>query len=555
MKIRSFLGISSLVLLLGLRSAWAQPERQVEHYSSRPSIQCVASVSHSDLFEKSWPTLKQAQLEFVAQVLGLYPSDEIYFLARDSELFFDLSVLLMGVEDRTQLSRLHLVNVSRSHLGAPFLFDYLEQEGVSYEGLRSGKRYLFVDTGFTGSIPRKILKQFTSHLGPEVGAQFHCHFVSSMNPRIPSSRIFLATLSPASVGHDPGWMRNTVLEYEYLHRFNFRSTEYDWVDERWEPAAPRTDQVENDGKVSRPEALRYMEDLKAYSELESTRALFRARLHLWQQLREAAENSEQSELVALLKALLVRQDLPGEAIVRDFLEWQGKVLSIFIELDELGLMPEHSMGPSSNKRQLILKCPHWRSILEDPIIEVPKIVENGDFLNLNRILDVLDDVQIQKIIFRALAGPFPTEEIKFEARKSLLARIDLDKGKEREWIALETFSQASSVDLGQVLNRLIDEGDSQVWSILVLNAFKKPHSIAWKSELNLLLEVAEPVHLIQIFCHPHSKDWGDELATLTERCDLKILDFIWRRVLSRPHSIDWGVGVFLLVEERIKKLR
>ena len=555
MKIRSFLGISSLVLLLGVRAAWAQPERQVEHYSSRPSIQSVASVSHSDLFEKSWPTLKEAQLEFVAQILGLYPSDEIYFLARDSELFFDLSVLLMGVEDRTQLSRLHLANVSRSHLGDTFLFDYLEQEGVSYEGLRSGKRYLFVDTGFTGSIPRKVLKHFTSHLGPEVGSQFHCHFVSSLNPRIPSSRIFLATLSPASVGHDPRWMRNTVLEYEYLHRFNFRSTEYDWVDERLEPVTPIADQVENDGRVSRFEAIRYMEDLKAYSELESTRALFRARLHLWQQLREAAENSERSELVELLKGLLVREDLPGEVIVRDFLEWQGKVLSIFIELDELGLMPDHGMSPSSNKHQLIQKCPQWRSILEDPIIEIPNIVEKGDFLNLNRILDVLDDVQIQKIIFRTLAGPFPTEEIKFEARKSLLARIELGKGREREWIASETFSQASSVDLDQVLKRLIDEGDSQVWSILVLNAFKKPHSAAWTSELRQLLVLAEPVHLIQLFCHPHSKNWGRELAILTERCDLKIMEFIWRRVLSRPHSIDWGVDLFLLVEDRINKLK
>ena len=530
----TWIGIFSLLFYGCLPKAWANPDDVIEYYSARPTIQAVPAVSHPDLSEKTWPLLKRAQLEFVAEILGLYPDQEIYFLARDSELIYDLSVLLMEVEDRAQLGRLHLINVSRANLVADHLLDYLAQEGISAQELQAGKRFLFVDTGFFGTIPKTITQQFVRDLGSGVNSQFQSHFLSSVNRRIPSSRVFLATLNPASLGYDPGLMRGTVLNYEFLHRFSFRSDHFEQIGGRWEPGARRGSPVDADGSVSRSEAVRYMEDLKQFSTLDSTRSLFHERLQLWRQLKEAGEKLDRESLVLALKSVLQRVDFPGEAIVRDLIEWRAALspdlseeLSVWGILEDLDLTEIVGDAASeSNLKDLSRICPHWKSILEDPWVEIPRMVHEGQFTELNQILDVIQDSSIQKIIFTALAGPFSSEKIKAEAEKSLLARIDLDKGIEHQIIAGTTFMRPSSVELRRVFGELVERGNASAWSTLA-----------------------------RVFFYPYTQGWGREFGVLVSRVDDKILHYLKTRVIGRPHTLYWGGDVMLHLDERLKKLK
>ena len=128
-----------------------------ETYLSRPDILQLVPESHD--MGGEWENLKRAHIEVVAQVLALYPGHEIYFLARDSELLYDQAKILL--QDRPdELQRIHLLNISRANMRAKGVKNYLNQEGISETSLKQGKRILFVDTGFSGTIPRVIESYF-----------------------------------------------------------------------------------------------------------------------------------------------------------------------------------------------------------------------------------------------------------------------------------------------------------------------------------------------------------------------------------------------------------
>ncbi len=121
-----------------------------ESYSSRPDI---LNVEAKDLrWRGRWSDFKASHLSFVAELLEAYSADtHLYFIARDGELFYDIARLATwGTSDSV---RIHLINVSSQSVYDSNLMPYLKQEGISAESLKTGKKVLFVDTGFTGTIP------------------------------------------------------------------------------------------------------------------------------------------------------------------------------------------------------------------------------------------------------------------------------------------------------------------------------------------------------------------------------------------------------------------
>ncbi|MFN8847742.1 MAG: hypothetical protein ACK5V3_05575 [Bdellovibrionales bacterium] len=117
--------------------------KQVEYYTSRPKI---LELTPQATNKPEWQNLNWAQLEFLAQLMGLYPKEHFFFLARDGEYLYDLALVL--TEHWPELrDRLHLINVSRVSKDSRNLRPYLLQNGLTDELIRS-RGVVFVDSGY-----------------------------------------------------------------------------------------------------------------------------------------------------------------------------------------------------------------------------------------------------------------------------------------------------------------------------------------------------------------------------------------------------------------------
>lgn len=203
-------------------------------------------------------------MEFLAQILTLYPDREIYFLARDAELLYDLAILVSQSEPDLA-RRLHLLNISRANMRAPQLVDYLAQEGISEARLRAGTKVLFVDTGYEGTIPQAIAENFS----PKVRNAFATHLIVSRNVRHPSSRAFLTALNPAAAIVPPSTMNSSLVQYENSAHTTWPSSYFANREGRWVPMSPTHGSM-TDGAISKETAQMFMEDLADFWNLEST---------------------------------------------------------------------------------------------------------------------------------------------------------------------------------------------------------------------------------------------------------------------------------------------
>ena len=165
--------------------------QEYESYLSRPDILELSPKSHD--IGPGWEKMKRGHIELVAQALGLYPEHQIYFLARDAELLYDQARVLLQ-DNPEELERIHLLNISRANMRKDGVKDYLVQEGISKKTLEQGKKILFVDTGFSGTIPNVIVPYFPS----QYHSQFSSHLMASSNPSHPSSRVFLSWITQKS---------------------------------------------------------------------------------------------------------------------------------------------------------------------------------------------------------------------------------------------------------------------------------------------------------------------------------------------------------------------
>lgn len=302
-------------------------------------------MAHPDLGEE-WAALRDGQFAFAVQILQLYPDHEIYFLARDAELLYDAAVLV--AENEKDRERLHLINVSRANVGSPHLKNYLQQEGLSEAALASGQKVLLVDTGFHGTLPEAIEYQFSTESRTRISTQF----LVSGSLSHPSSRVFLHTLG-LDFRADPKEYTPIMLSYEYLPSFTHRSSEFQWLEGRWE-AVSFSEGGSEDGQVSKLLAQKYQEDLRSAYDSFRVQSMIRKHRRLWWDLmRRYAGPQTRAQKLAMFQSFLYRQEDEDfslrEAMVRDVLNKESTssapLLYPSLRLSELNLREQEASEP------------------------------------------------------------------------------------------------------------------------------------------------------------------------------------------------------------------
>jgi hypothetical protein len=343
--------ISLSALASGLPSGW-------ESYESRPNILNTNPKPHQ--LGQNWEKLKEAHFSFVAQLLSLYPDTDLYFLARDSEHLFDVAKLVTAGSPAGK--RIHLLNVSRANMGDVNLKKYLQERGISESSLKAGKKVLFIDTGFSGTIPRKIAALYP----PELAARLKTQLIVSSNPDHPSSRVFLSHLNREINSQNPSGMHGTIVSYEHMPRYTDRSSRFFFDGERHIPLSAIDGA--NDGSVSKSISLQHMEDLHSSWRQPETKKAFRETRALFEKINEALIEGKKEELLKLLAEENPDRKILIEAYVRDALAAQANGgVQTGLTLSDLNLAEiSQNSAAISKKNELIKKHPEWKKILENP---------------------------------------------------------------------------------------------------------------------------------------------------------------------------------------------
>ncbi len=473
-------------------------------------------------------------------LLEMYPDQELYFLARDSELIHDL-VKWLSRDDPRRSSRLHLLNISRGNMDAENVKAYLAQEGISEASLGAGKKILLVDTGFSGTIPKVLQSYFPASLRP----QFQTHLMCSENPGIPSSRAFLTGINPAAVDLDPAEMQGSIISYEHLPRWTDRSTQFASVGGKWQPLSRIRREV--DGIVNPELAKKYMEDLLFEAEKPSSKELLVTRRAQWAKVRETAREGDAGRLRQELRALLAAHRAPNpdsrfiEAMVRDVVDMAQKkqlpgAKAIALTVEELGLTPVKA-GLRATKMELIEKYPEWAHVLQNPETEIEALVKNGEFGKLGAITDVVNDHEFFTILTRSLAKHASQKGV----REYIQMLIEKDDQGILRFLASNTFSRSETAGMADLLRLLIEKGDSETLQTLARETFTKRHTARMSDLLRLMIERGDQEVKRTIasvtFSQPHTAGMKDLVRLLLEEESPVILAPL-RKSLSFYHWDD-----------------
>ncbi|MBC7459078.1 MAG: hypothetical protein H7235_12410 [Bdellovibrionaceae bacterium] len=519
-----------------------------ESYFDRPDILKIKAHSNFNL-GKSWDSLKAAHFSFVAEVLAIYPADtEIYFLARDSELLYDVARLVS--EGTLDLNRIHLLNVSRANMRDKNIKKYLSQSGISEKLLEVGKKVLFIDTGFAGTIPRVIAENFSD----KAKAQLKTHLVVSANPDHPSSRAFLVYLNPSVNEQRPSLMHSSIISYEHMFRYTDRSSRYVFSGNRYHPVSPKG--KSSDGSVSKGKSLEFMQDLKASWLKPEVQLRFQAEKHQFEQIKNILTAENENEIIALKNVLGKHKDTPEgrifEAQVRDILEAQKNTdLKVAIKLEDLGLSdPGVSLQDyNSKKNDFIKKYPEWAPILENPVDMIPKLFTEKNWQMIGNLLDANVDSEINGLLLKSLFDG-PATEFKKDLQVLIIEKED---PATRHYLASSIFSQPHTKDMTDLLKLLLEKADTQTLQILAANTFSQPHTKEMTDLLKLLIEKgdAETLHVLAIdtFSKPHTKDMTELLKLLIEKGDAETLRFLASHTFSQPHTKEMKDLLKLLIEK------
>lgn len=491
----------------------------LEYYSARPDILDVKSQEHAD--DKAWAKLKMGHLEAWAQISGLYPEHEKYFLARDMELLYDLARLLSHeLGESLELKKIHLLNVSRLSKTSPHLKAYLEQEGLKEHDLAQGKKILLIDTGFMGSIPQAIKEQYPEHLRKSIDT----HLMCSANDEHPSSRMFLKSLNPLADTVCPSTLHGSIIAYEHRPRYSQRADRYVEVGGTWIPAAP-IDGSTSDGQVSKDEALKDMEDIKAFGLVAKNQQKFLRRKKIWLQLREHLLAQDKTSLIALFDAEPLKNHRIRSAMARDVVEVFATNLAnsaFSLAVEELGLAAIVAPKVSGNKAEIMQENPRWQSLLADPSSGLEKLLKESDFATLRQLVDVVHDAEFDIVLAKKLGKYAAAPQMTQQLQEIAQAIIDNKDQEKREALIKHTFTHPNSAQWQAVLAELIA---SASWNecYWLVGVFEKGHTGAWEKQLNQLLIYAEDSKdfyacvLKNVFICDHAKNFGGALAKIIER--------------------------------------
>ncbi len=292
--------------------------KEVEYYTDRPQI---LKLEPRTTKNKEWINLNWAQTEFLAQLLGLYPTHHLYFLARDGEYLYDLALVL--TQNQPQLrKRIHLVNVSRLNQNDKLLKAYLQQSGVTEQKIKQ-TGVVFVDTGFSGTIAKTIKSLYPS----SVRNNMKVHLIESHADEIPASEIFkIHGAMDAS-------------SYEEMVRYFDRSNDFVTKNGRIVPVSPKGDQhepYENDGTVDKKEALKFMRTTLGFGRSAAAQKYFLKRIQQWQYLSDLVFNQKRSlkdAIDTIIKIEKTWKHAAAEAMVGDFVDFYEKNSNRFFKLD------------------------------------------------------------------------------------------------------------------------------------------------------------------------------------------------------------------------------
>lgn len=250
----------------------------------RPKIESdqVVAKFHSDL-DPRWPVYRRAMLEGALQFQAFYSNSDLYFLARDAEYMYDM-LRLMNPRSKT----IHLLNVSRLNMRDEAVGEYLKQEGIDTESLMeaNGKEKVLIDTGFVGTIPNAIKKRFPHYAQRKIKT----HLICSDTSVYPSSYTVMSVLEPRAWTHVASQLHDPIVDMEYLPHYQNRSNSFIKRGKRLVPQ-PQVDDRLDGGGGNPEEALKYMEDLKAYIQSDEGKQFVENRKTFWEDLLTALRMS------------------------------------------------------------------------------------------------------------------------------------------------------------------------------------------------------------------------------------------------------------------------
>jgi len=291
-------------------------------YSSGPDVLTAQPKAHK--FSQIWDYSKAAQLKTLAMLIEMYPEHELYFLDRDARFLGQTGLLIGEIENEPKLkARIHFLNVSRKNVTDPLLRDYLQQEGISEEHLKQGKKILFVDTGFIGSLPRHMIKLFPSHK-----EQFDVHMIVAAaddrehrNP-FPSTRVFGTEFSKVYPEQDIFDSQiDVVHSYATLPKSDMRSDFYvKDPNGKIIPESSLGSRDPNDGEINPIKARQHEEDLQHFMRESNHRLLLDKLRRDWRTAHRLWSDGKKAELIDELKRWVNIKGPQGLAMAMDFIE-------------------------------------------------------------------------------------------------------------------------------------------------------------------------------------------------------------------------------------------
>lgn len=377
-------------------------DSEFEVYSTRPNILEVGPHAHPELGH-DWRKLRQATIEAACFFLEMYPDEELYFMARDAELFYDAAKLISEMEPARK-PIVHLINVSREAVASSEVTSYLDSVGISEDRLRTGTRIRMVDTGMQGTLHDVILNR---HVPVEYRPQVRSQFVSSNREDIPELRAVARIFSQGYWGNAFPEVKEVL---EESPKWTKSAIGYQFIDGKWEPISKKGDIAQNAREKRETTQLR--EDLRAHLARPDVIKTVEGRRLFWRELHKLWREGKRDLLLAeLTKIAHDRKQYPrGPEMVKDFIDASNKKIR---SPHEIALLPsdvlldpsEFRFASQSGGRRYSVMQTHrdWVYILENMRDQVPLLFKRGQFVQLEQMLRELNgDYEFGEALQRAM---------------------------------------------------------------------------------------------------------------------------------------------------------
>lgn len=501
-----------------------------ESYLSRPDILTMPAQSHD--LGSGWKKLKKAHFSFVAELLAIHePNTHLYFLARDSEHLYDVAKLV--TEGTADAKRIHLLNVSRANMRDKNIMKYLVENGISEEALVKGKKVLFVDTGFAGTIPRVIAENFSA----AAKANLKTQLVVSSNPEHPSSRAFLIHLNPMVNQSGPAAMHSTIISYEHMPRYTDRSSQYFQYQGKTHPISLVNNEA--DGSVSKEISAKHMQDLKASWQKAEVKARYQYEYKRFLWLKEVVktDNYQEKMKAELLKLENQSEKDIFEAQIKDFAQVSEVLMKQTINISDLGFVDSQILNEGISKKNLLIKqFPDWAPVLENPDQTIPELFKMKNWLMIGNLIDANVDSEINEIILKNLFDG-PAVGLKKDMQISFIEKADQFT---LSTLVKSAFSQPHVVQMTDLVRLVIEKGDKVVLRYVANDIFSKPHVVQMKDLLQLLIEKGDQIVLNRLAAHtfsqPYTEQMTDLLRLVIEKGDSSVLINLAVNVFRKPHT-------------------